>query len=110
TTDDDPEPAAAHLLPGVLIDRRELCTMAAVTDAELDQLESFGLISAGQGGLYDDDAVEIARPAAEFLRAGVDTRHLRSFRTAAEREASLYEQLVTPRYRQRNPEARAAAL
>jgi hypothetical protein len=41
---------------------------------------------------------------------GVDARHLRMWRTAAERESSLYEQLVVPRYRQRNPESRAEAL
>jgi hypothetical protein len=60
--------------------------------------------------VYGDDAVEIAVPACEFLRAGIDARHLRNFRTSAEREASLYEQIVTPRFRQRNPEARAEAL
>jgi hypothetical protein len=60
--------------------------------------------------LYGDDAVEIAKPACEFLRAGVDARHLRNWRTSAEREASLYEQLVTPRFRQRNPESHAEAL
>jgi hypothetical protein len=84
-----------------------------MSDAELAALESFGVIIARQGsgtGLYGDDAVEIARPACEFLRLGVDARHLRQWRTSAEREASLYEQLVTPRYRQRNPEARAEAL
>jgi len=109
-TSGEPSGPAAQLLPGVLVDRGELCTLAGVTAAELDELESFGVVVATDDGLYDDDAVAIARPAAEFLRDGVDARHLRSFRTAAEREASLYEQLVTPRYRQRNPEARAAAL
>ena len=113
----DPPPerlsATAQLLPGVLLDRAELCAMVGMSDAELAALESFGVITARQGsgtGLYGDDAVEIARPACEFLRLGVDARHLRQWRTSAEREASLYEQLVTPRYRQRNPEARAEAL
>ena len=103
----------AQLLPGVLLDRRELCGMVGMTDAELTQLESFGIISSRDGSgvaLYGDDAVAIARPACEFLRLGVDARHLRSWRTSAEREASLYEQLVTPRFRQRNPESRAEAL
>ena len=112
--DDDVEPAPAQLLPGVLLDRTELCAMVGMTDAELDQLENFGIVQRqdGAGGVavYGDDAVEIAAPACAFLRAGVDARHLRTFRTAAEREASLYEQLVTPRFRQRNPEARAEAL
>ena len=108
------ESAPAQLLPGVLLDRTELCAMVGMTDAELDQLERFGVVQrqTGAGGVavYGDDAVEIAAPACAFLRAGVDARHLRTFRTAAEREASLYEQLVTPRFRQRNPEARAEAL
>jgi DNA-binding transcriptional MerR regulator len=111
---DEAPPSAAQLLPGVLLDRGELCSMVGMTDAELAQLESFGVVQpqAGSSGIpvYGDDAVEIAGPACAFLRAGIDARHLRNFRTSAEREASLYEQIVTPRYRQRNPEARAEAL
>jgi DNA-binding transcriptional MerR regulator len=102
-----------QLLPGVLLDRGELCGMVGMTDAELTELESFGIVSSRDSGgvaLYGDDAVSIARPACEFLRLGVDARHLRNWRTSAEREASLYEQLVTPRFRQRNPESRAEAL
>jgi DNA-binding transcriptional MerR regulator len=101
------------LLPGVLLDRGELCAMVGMTEAELEQLEQFGVITRRAGGeaeLYSDDAVQIAKPACQFLRLGVDARHLRNWRTAADREASLYEQLVTPRYRQRNPESRAEAL
>jgi hypothetical protein len=60
--------------------------------------------------VFGDDAVEIARISGDFLRSGVEARHLRGWRSAAEREASLYEQLITPRLRQRSPEARAGAL
>ena len=105
--------AAARLLPGVLLDRGELCAMVGMTDGELTELETFGVVSPRDSSptpIYGDDAVEIAKPACEFLRAGVDARHLRNWRTSAEREASLFEQLVTPRFRQRNPEARAEAL
>jgi DNA-binding transcriptional MerR regulator len=107
----DESTAAPQLLPGVLLDRAELCAMVGITDAELAQLEEFGVVAAKPGGtaLYGDDAVAIARPACELMRLGLDARHLRAWRTAAEREASLFEQLVTPRYRQRNPEARAEA-
>ena len=110
-----PEPEVApqsQLLPGVMLERHELCAMVGMNDDELAQLESFGIVTprAGEPALYSDDAVAIAKPACEFLRLGVDARHLRNWRTSAEREASLYEQLVTPRYRQRNPEARAEAL
>ncbi len=108
----EPAQAESQLLPGVLLERHELCAMVGMTDDELTQLETFGIVSprAGEPALYTDDAVAIAKPACEFLRLGVDARHLRNWRTSAEREASLYEQLVTPRYRQRNPEARAEAL
>jgi DNA-binding transcriptional MerR regulator len=104
------EPAGR--LTGVMLERTELCAMVGMTDDELAQLEMFGIVAPRPGTppLYSDDAVEIAKPACEFLRLGVDARHLRNWRTSAEREASLYEQLVTPRYRQRNPEARAQAL
>ncbi len=97
----------------MLLDRGELCAMVGISDTELSELESFGVIRSDDNGgvpMYDDSAVQIAKPASAFLRAGVDARHLRNFRTAAEREALLYEQLVTPRFRQRNPEARAEAL
>lgn len=113
----DPSPspakASAQLLPGVLLDRTELCSMVGITEAELDQLEGFGVVVPRDDttpALYGDDAVAIAAPACAFLRAGVDARHLRNWRTSAERESSLYEQLVTPRFRQRNPESRADAL
>ena len=109
-----PNDAATQLLPGVLLDRQELCSMVGMTESELDQLENFGVIQPSPNGgappVYDDNAVEIAKPACAFLRAGIDARHLRTFRTAAEREASLYEQIITPRFRQRNPESRAEAL
>ena len=61
------------------------------------------------GDLYGDDAVEIAAAAGGFLRAGVDARHLRAWRTSVEREAGLYEQLILPVLRQRNPQARTQA-
>jgi DNA-binding transcriptional MerR regulator len=108
----EPPTEPQQLLPGVLLERSELCGMVGMTDDELTQLETFGIVSprSGDPALYTDDAVAIAKPACEFLRLGVDARHLRNWKTSAEREASLYEQLVTPRYRQRNPEARAEAL
>ena len=115
SADDTPDgtPAPTQLLPGVLLERAELCAMVGMTDEELAQLESFGVVTSRETTgleMFGEDAVEIARPAVEFLRAGVDARHLRNWRTSAEREASLFEQLVAPRFRQRNPEARSDAL
>jgi len=102
-------PPAARLLPGVLVNRQELCAMASVTFEELAELEEYGVVAARGSELYGDEAVEIAAAAGGFLRAGVDARHLRAWRTSAEREAGLYEQLILPVLRQRNPQARSHA-
>ncbi len=103
--------AAARLLPGVLVSREELCAMASLTPEQLAQLEDYGVVTrrGGAGELYGDEAVEIAAASGGFLRAGVDARHLRAWRTSVEREAGLYEQLILPMLRQRNPQARAHA-
>ncbi len=85
--------------------------MASVTREQLAALEEYGVIAKRRSGteLYGEDAVEIAAAAGGFLRAGVDARHLRAWRTSVEREVGLYEQLVMPLLRQRNPQARAEA-
>jgi DNA-binding transcriptional MerR regulator len=102
--------STARLLPGVLVNRDELCAMASVTKDQLAQLEEYGVVPKRSGGdLYGDEAVEIAAAAGGFLRAGVDARHLRAWRTSVEREAGLYEQLIVPMLRQRNPQARSQA-
>jgi DNA-binding transcriptional MerR regulator len=110
-TERETQAAAARLLPGVLVNRDELCAMASVTPAQLAELEDYGVVNrrGGAGELYGEDAVEIAAAAGGFLRAGVDARHLRAWRTSVEREAGLYEQLILPVLRQRNPQARANA-
>ena len=84
--------------------------MSSVTNDQLSQLEDYGVVpKRSAGDLYGADAVEIASAAGGFLRAGVDARHLRAWRTSVEREAGLYEQLILPVLRQRNPQARGNA-
>jgi DNA-binding transcriptional MerR regulator len=104
--------ASPRLLPGVVVNRDELCAMASVTAAQLAALEEYGVIGRRKGGsdLYSEDAVEIAAAAGGLLRAGIDARHLRAWRTSVEREVGLYEQLVMPTLRHRNPEARSLAV
>ena len=57
--------------------------------------------------LFDEDALAVARIAAGFMRHGIEPRHLRMYRAFAEREAGLFEQVLLPYRRQRNPEAQA---
>ena len=63
----------------------------------------------GDTSYYDADALVIARTAAGFLEHGIEARHIRSYKVAAEREAALYEQIVLPLLKQRNPDARRRA-
>ena len=65
--------------------------------------------SQEEPGYYDGDALVVAKAIAEMSAYGLEPRHLRAFRTAAEREASLVEQVVSPLLRQRDPDARARA-
>jgi DNA-binding transcriptional MerR regulator len=89
----------------------ELAAAAGVDGAQVAQLESFGLIAPAREingeAEYDDDALEIVRITAGFFSRGVEARHLRMYRTFAEREAVLFGQVLLPYVRQRNPEARA---
>jgi 5-carboxymethyl-2-hydroxymuconate isomerase len=60
--------------------------------------------------LYSAADLAIAEAAAGFMQHGVEARHLRAWRQAAEREASLFEQMILPLLRQRNPKARQQAV
>ena len=94
-------------------DRGELCSLAGITRDQLADLESFGIVSgrgSGSSTTYTDLDLAVTRAAAGFLERGIDARHLRSWRQAAEREAGLFEQRVLPLLRQRNPQARAEAV
>jgi DNA-binding transcriptional MerR regulator len=94
-------------------DAAEVCAAAGITEPQLADLASFGLVTArgsGPSATYTDGDVAIAKAAAGFLARGIDARHLRSWRQSAEREASLYEQRILPLLRQRNPQARQDAV
>ncbi|MGW6275853.1 transcriptional regulator FtsR [Kribbella sp. NPDC055071] len=89
--------------------RDELLTAAAISADLLGQLESHGLVVA-HGNHYDGDAIVIARVAAEFAAYGIEPRHLRPFRTAADREAGLIEQVTGPRRTEQTEELAALAV
>jgi DNA-binding transcriptional MerR regulator len=91
-----------------LLSRRELAESAGIDDSQLAELEAFGLIRR-VGRQYGPDALQVARTVAALAGYGVQARHLRAVRAAAERETSLIEQVVAPTLRQRNPEARQQA-
>jgi DNA-binding transcriptional MerR regulator len=83
-------------------------------DAKLvRELEEYGVVRGEQrGGLryYDETEREIVGAVAELARYGVGGRNLRVFRTSADREASLLQQILAPALRSRNPQRRKEAL
>lgn len=92
------------------LSRDELLESAGLDEDLLTALESYGLLSQrSDGAHYDGDALLIAKTAAELSEFGIEPRHLRSFKAAADREVGLIEQVATPLLRQKSTEARARA-
>jgi len=92
------------------LSRDELLTAAEIEDDLLVQLEAFGLVRPRQGAApYDGDALVVAKTAGELAAFGLEPRHLRAFRTAADREVGLVEQVVSPMRRGRDAGATARA-
>jgi len=92
--------------PGqVRLSRSSLAEAAGISDELLTDLESYGLI-APRGSTFDADALVVARTAGELAAYGLEPRHLRTIRSAVEREVGLIEQVVAPMLRQRAAEAR----
>lgn len=103
------EPAAT----GEPLTRQELCEAVGITEELLADLESYGLIvPAALGGVtsYDAEGQMIARMAVRYVELGVEPRHLRMYKVAAEREGGFVEQLVMPLLKQRNPASREQAV
>ena len=83
------------------------------TEQLLRELEDFGIVqpSVRNGGkVYDETDVEIVRAATELSRFGVAGRNLRVFRTSADRESALLEQLLGPALRSRSQARRKEAV
>jgi DNA-binding transcriptional MerR regulator len=97
-----PEPARPPLTRAQLLER------SGLADAALTDLEEHGLVRQ-RGGRYDADALAVAEVAAQLAGYGLQARHLRAYRAAADREVGLFTQLVAPLARQSSPAARARA-
>ena len=99
---DSDQPAAGPL------SRRELLDETGIGEAELAELEEFGLVLRS-GRQYPPEALEAVRAIVALSRYGVQARHLRVLRASVERETALIEQVVAPIVRQRSPGARSRA-
>ena len=105
-----PSPESFRRRDNVRLSRRELLKIAEISEELLDELEQYGLVDARRGtGHYDTDALVIAQTARELADFGFEPRHLRAFKTAADREVGLVEQVVAPHKRGRDAAAKARA-
>ena len=91
----------------------ELLERSGATPQLVRELEEYGLVEPSGNGAdkrYSAGDAEVAAVCAQLASFGIGPMNLRAFRTSADREASLLEQLVAPSLRARNPERREAAL
>jgi DNA-binding transcriptional MerR regulator len=104
----DPEvPTAAALTTAgsLRLTRAELASSSGLDADTIDALENYGLLHPDATGHFGDAALTVAHTAAELAAYGLEPRHLRPFRTAADREIGLVQQVVTPH---RSPSAKGA--
>ncbi|WP_370289187.1 MerR family transcriptional regulator [Nocardioides sp.] len=104
-----PSPESFRRSDRLRLSRKELLKVAEIDDALLTELEDFALLSPSATGHYDSDALVIARTARELGDFGIEPRHLRAFRSAADREVGLIQQIVAPVRRSRDAGASARA-
>lgn len=108
TVEGEISPAAFADTSDMRLSRDELLKASAISDDQLMELESYGLITI-RGRHYDGDALSVATAVAEMAGFGIEPRHLRSFKSAADREIGLIEQVITPLNRQKSSDSKARA-
>jgi DNA-binding transcriptional MerR regulator len=105
-----PSPESFRRRDDLRLSRKELIKVAEIDEALLKELEQYGLLKARPGtGHFDSDALVVAKTAAELSAFGFEPRHLRAFKTAADREVGLVEQVVAPHKSGRDSAAKARA-
>ena len=92
---------------------QELADRVGVDVSVVAELEGYSLIESrriGPESYFEPSAIAVAEACRRFLDHGMEVRHLRMYKIAAEREAGVFEQLVMPLLKQRNPAAKARAV
>lgn len=110
-----PEPDAtfAPIVTGVSMSRPELERASGLLPSQLKELETFGLVVARDAddgeARFNEIDLEVAKLSRDLIKLGLEPRHLRIFRSTADRWTALADQMVLPLVKQRNPEARRQA-
>lgn len=94
----------------IRLSRTELIEAAEVSNELMGAMEQFGLLRARQSHQhYDGVDLSIAKIVGELAAYGLEPRHLRIFKTAADREVGLFEQIVSTQHRFGDPSAKSRA-
>ena len=93
TTDGSLAPSAFLEQSEMRLSKEELLSNSGLTEEQLVELESYGLIEI-KGRHYDGDALIVAKVVAEIAVFGIEGRHLRAFKTAADRETVSKDRIL----------------
>jgi DNA-binding transcriptional MerR regulator len=93
----------------IRLTRGDLLAQAEIDEKFLADLIRANLITPGAAGFFDSEAVTLARTAKAMAEFGLEARHLRAFKLAADREAALVAQIAAPIAKSRDAGARARA-
>jgi DNA-binding transcriptional MerR regulator len=94
---DEPDDIDGAVAPTqVRLSREDLVARSGVDDTLLTALVREGVIKSGPGGFFDEHSVVIAQCARALAEYGVEPRHLRAFRSAADRQSDLIAQIAGP--------------
>lgn len=108
-----PPPESYFGTSGVSLSIEELSRASGLTKRQIDDLVASGILEPlefpDRTVVFRDEDLAIARAASRLLAQGLEPRHLRTMRIAADREVDLLQQLVVPLLRHRNPENRRKA-
>ena len=105
-----PDGASLRQQRNVSLTGPELREATGIDRDTLLALENFGLVQADARGHFRGDALAIAAAAKSLSSHGLEARHLRSFRTAADREVGLVEQVLATRRDDGSDDERAAEI
>lgn len=93
--EDAPVAAAASTAHGARIGAEELAALVGLTPEQIGELTAAGVVLPDASGRFPASCIAVAQLATELMRQGVDPRHLRMMRTAADRQVDVVAQLTS---------------
>ncbi len=103
------QPDEFRVVADVRVSRADLLERSGIDEAFLAEILRAGLIVPGSAGFFDPDDVTLAATAKAITEFGLEVRHLRAFKLAADREAGLVAQIAAPVAKGRDAGARDRA-